>query len=84
MERFENVNETTYETRYRPFLENFEKLWKIGPQHPKLIFYRIFNKEILAKCVALWVKKAYFVLLGPPPLWIGPPKNISGVDLCKT
>ena len=38
----------------------------LTPKPPKNSLFCIFNKEVLAECVVLLVKKADFVLLGPP------------------
>ena len=61
------------------YFRKFRKLSKIWPQNPpKITFYCSFNKEFLAECV-LKVKKADFVLLGPPARGSVPP-NTSDKD----
>ena len=75
-----NFDKIAHKTPHRRFLEtfqNFENFWQFDPQNPpKFTFYCSFKwqfseksrkfSKILAVCVVLWVKKADFVLLGPP------------------
>ena len=54
------------------FSEKSQKFSKMAPSAP---FSGASRPKILAECVVLWVKKADFVLLGPP-LGVGPPPKI--------
>ena len=56
------------------FSEKSRKFSKTAPSAP---FSGASRPKILAECVVLWVKKADFVLLGPP-LWGRSPKKYLG------
>ena len=82
-----NFDEIAYKTPYRLFLENFRKFRKISkifenltPKTPQIsLFIAFLRRNFWPSVLFYGSKKADFVLLGPPPLWVGPPKNISDI-----